>query len=296
LASLLDWGIQVVLWFQQFSPTLDFPFKALTFLGDETFYLLFMPFFYWCIDRRVGARLFFLLLLSAYLNATAKMLADQPRPFAYDQRVQAIVHAGGGGLPSGHTQNAVVIWGYLSIRSGKTLAWLIAGFLMLGIPISRIYLGVHFPTDLLGGYLLGGLILILFLKLAPRLENWLDCQGFAWQLTISLVGPLVLMLLNPAGNKQVLSMLSTLMGVCTGFVLERRLVKFACAAVWWKKLIRYLLGVVILFGLWGGLKIAFDGLEPANIFRMMRYALVGLWGGLGAPWMFVRFRLADTEH
>ncbi len=33
MESLLDWGIQVVLWFQQFSPTLDLPFKAFTFLG-----------------------------------------------------------------------------------------------------------------------------------------------------------------------------------------------------------------------------------------------------------------------
>ena len=163
MGNILDWGIQVVLWFQQFSPALDLPFKALTFLGDEIFYLIFMPLFYWCIDRRTGARLFFLLLFSAYLNGIAKVLADLPRPFTYDPRVQAIVHAGGGGMPSGHTQNAVVIWGFLAARSGKKAAWLIAAFLMIGIPLSRVYLGVHFPTDLMGGYLLGGIILILFL-------------------------------------------------------------------------------------------------------------------------------------
>ena len=73
MTSLFDWGIQVILWFQQFSPALDLPFKALTFLGDETFYLIFMPLYYWCIDRRTGARLFFLLLISAYLNAIAKV-------------------------------------------------------------------------------------------------------------------------------------------------------------------------------------------------------------------------------
>jgi len=59
VASSLDWGIGVVLWFQQFSPALDIPFKGLTFLGDETFYLVFMPVLYWCIDRRTGSRLFF---------------------------------------------------------------------------------------------------------------------------------------------------------------------------------------------------------------------------------------------
>ena len=116
-----------------------------------------MPLVYWSIDRRTGAGLFILLLFSAYLNAVAKVIADQPRPFNYDPRVQAAwARRAGGGLPSGHTQNAVVIWGYSGrVDTGKTIGWLIAGFLMIGIPLSRIYLGLHFPTDLFGGYLLG---------------------------------------------------------------------------------------------------------------------------------------------
>ncbi len=295
MESMLDWGIQVILWFQQFSPALDLPFKALTFLGDETFYLIFMPLFYWCIDRHSGARLFILLLFSYYINAIAKVMADQPRPFHYDQRVRAVVHAGGGGMPSGHTQNAVVIWGFLAARSGKTIAWLTAGFLMIGIPLSRVYLGVHFPTDLFGGYLLGGLILVLFLWLSPRAELWLAKKSFAWQLGISFFGPLILILLNPTGNKDILSMTSVLSGICVGFVLERRFVGFSCESIWWKRVIRYLLGVAVLFSLWGGLKVAFSGLEPAALFRFIRYALVGLWAGMGAPWMFVWLRLAEKE-
>lgn len=292
---ILDWGIQVVLWFQQFSPACDIPFKALTFLGDETFYLLFMPLVYWCIDRRTGARLLFLLLFSAYLNETAKALAGQPRPFAYDQRVRPISHAVGGGMPSGHTQHAVVIWGYLAARRGGIISWLIAGFLIIGIPLSRVYLGVHFPTDLVGGYVLGVLILLLFLWLSPAVEDWLANIGFSQQLMISVFAPLLLILLNPAGGQNVLSMASTLMGVCSGFVLERRFVRFSCNGIWWKKTIRYLLGVAVLFGLWAGLKAVFNGLEPSGLFRFMRYSLVGLWGAAGAPWIFVRLKLAEKK-
>jgi len=295
VTHLLDWGVQVVLWLQQFSPALDIPFKAFTFLGDETFYLLFMPLVYWCVDRRTGVRLFILLLFSAYLNAVAKVLAQGPRPFNYDPRVRAIVPADGGGLPSGHTQNAVVIWGFLAARSNKTIAWLLAGFLMVCIPLSRVYLGVHFPTDLLGGYLLGALILTFFWVLGPRLEAWLAEKGFGVQLLIALSGPMVLMLLNFSGDKAVLSMVSVLMGVNAGFVLERRLVGFSCVGRRRQKALRYLVGIVVLFGLWAGLKAAFSGLEPAAFFRFLRYALVGLWGGLGAPWIFVRLKLAETE-
>ena len=55
------------------------------------------------------------------------------------------------------------------------------------------------------------------------------------------------------------------------------------------------LGVFVLIGLWLGLRIAFHQLEPADVYRVYRYALVGLWGGLGAPWLFVRLRLAEKK-
>ncbi len=57
----------------------------------------------------------------------------------------------------------------------------------------------------------------------------------------------------------------------------------------------YLLGVSILFGLWGGLRIVFSVMEPAALLRCVRYILVGLWGGLGGPWVFVRLKLAEIE-
>ena len=293
--SLLNWGIDVVLWFQQFSPAFDFPFKALTFMGNEAFYLVIMPLIYWSIDRRTGAGLFILLLFSAYLNAVAKVIADQPRPFNYDPRVKPLGHAGGGGLPSGHTQNAVVVWGYLAARRRKTIGWCMAGFLMIGIPLSRIYLGVHFPTDLLGGYLLGALILMLFLWMAPRLEKWLVQKGFAWQFGLSFVLPVLMIILSPAGNRYVLSMIAAFMGVSSGIVLERQFVRFSSYGILWKRVCRYLLGLGVLLGLWGGLRIPFSDMEPVAIFRFSRYFLVGLWGGFGGPRLFVRLKLADRE-
>jgi membrane-associated phospholipid phosphatase len=292
---ILNWGIEVVVWCQRFSPALDAPFKVLTFLGDETFYLLFMPLVYWCIDRRMGARLFFLLLFSAYINESAKALANQPRPFAYDPRVKPITHAVGGGFPSGHTQHAVVIWGYLAARLGNTMCWLMAGLLMLGIPLSRVYLGVHFPTDLLGGYLLGGLILVAFLRLSPLMDIRLSKMGFVQQLAAAVTGPLLFMLVNPTGSQNVLSMASLLLGTCCGFVLERQFVGLSCKGIWWKKSIGYVLGVAILFGLWAGLKVVFTDLEPVGVFRFIRYAVVGLWGSVGAPWLLVRLKLAPVE-
>ncbi len=291
----MKWGIEVVIWFQQFSPSLDIPFKVLTFLGDKEFYLLLMPLMYWCINRRVGARLFVLLLFSAFLNESAKLLADQPRPFTYDPRVIKFVHEDSGGLPSGHTQSAVVVWGYLACRFKKMPLWLLAGFLVLAIPLSRIYLGAHFPTDLLGGYAIGAVVLLLSLRLDTRVAAWFTEKRLGLQLGLSTGLPVLLLLFIPFDNHGLLTAVGAFMGVATGIVLERRWVRFCAAGQWWQKMIRYLAGIVILIGIWYGLRIAFEQLAPAGLYRVLRYALVGLWGGLGAPWLFVKLKLAGKE-
>ncbi|MBN1640632.1 MAG: hypothetical protein JXA09_05295, partial [Anaerolineae bacterium] len=112
MERLLEWGVDAILALQQFSPALDRVFTALTTFSDTEFYLLLLPFVYLCLDYRMGVRLTVWLMLSTYLNAVAKVLAAQPRPAEYDARVLALDEATGGGFPSGHTQNVVVVWGY----------------------------------------------------------------------------------------------------------------------------------------------------------------------------------------
>lgn len=295
MESLLNWGIEVVIWFQQFSPALDIPFRILTFLGDKEFYMLLMPLMYWCLNRRAGAGLFVLLLLSAFLNESAKLLADQPRPFNYDHRVVKFVHEDSGGLPSGHTQSAVVVWGCLACRFKKIPLWLLAGLLILAIPLSRIYLGAHFPTDLLGGYAIGLILLFLYLRLDTWVVNWFTAKRICVQLGLSIGLPVLLLLFVPFDNHGLLTAIGAFMGLSTGIILERRWVCFCSDGQWWQLVIRYLAGIVVLIGIWYGLRIAFEQHEPAGLYRVLRYALVGLWGGLGAPWLFVKLKIAGRE-
>ena len=295
METFLEWGVNVVLWLQQFSPTFDGFFKSLTFFGNKEFFLLFLPLIYWCIDRRTGARLLFLLLLSVFINSVAKVLVNQPRPFHYDSRVKKIVGAYDGGLPSGHTQNTTVLWGYLATRFRIKLLWILTGVLIVAVPLSRIYLGVHFPTDIIGGYILGILLLLGFIWLMPRAETWMADKGIKWQLGLAFIVPLVMIFISPGGDRDCLTAVSALWGFAVGMVLERRWIRFSAGGVWWKRILRFLLGLVLLFGLWMGLRLGFQGLEPDFIFRVIRYALVGLGGSVGAPWMFIRLKLADAE-
>ena len=293
--NILDWGIDVVLWFQQFSPLLDLPFKSLTALGDLAFFLVFMPLVYWCLDRGTGVRLLILFLLSAHLNTALKALAHQPRPFQYDPRVKPLVAAGGGGLPSGHTQGAVVVQGYLGARLRNTKMWILAGFLMVAIPLSRLYLGVHFPTDLLGGYILGGVLLVLYLRYGGRVETWLVQKGIRWQMAAAIGVPIILIIFSPQDVPHALDSGGVLLGVLPGIILERRWVRFCSGGRLWSQTIRFAAGIGGLIALWMGLNLLFAAVEPAAISRILRSALVGLWCALGAPWLFVRLRLADCD-
>ena len=294
MQPLLDWGIALILWLQQFRPTLDLPFRVFTFAGDELFFLLFLPLVYWCLDRRLGARVTLLFLVSAYVNAAAKVFAAQPRPAFYDARVWAYSDVGGsGGFPSGHTQNTLAVWGYLAARVRRAWMWIVAGVLLVLVPLSRLYLGVHFPHDLFGGYVIGALLLFAYLRWGERVEQWLARQSLGAQLALVAAFSVPLMLIFP--SKDGVTGGATLLGMGIGLVIQARWIGFETDGVLWKRALRYALGAAVIVGLWAGLRAAFSGLEPALLFRFIRYALMGFWGGAGAPWVFVKLGLAPNS-
>ena len=300
MAQTWDWSIRLILWLQHFSPALDLPFRAFTFLGEEDFFIVLLPLLYWCLDRRAGARLSVLFLFSFYLSAWAKVLAFQPRPFQVDARVQQLTTYSGGGFPSAHTQTAVVVWGYLAAQYRRRWLWALAAALMILIPLSRLYLGVHFPVDVLGGYLIGAAVLALYLWLAPRVEQRLVRLSLAWQLLAAVLVPVALMVLLPTGEEIGVTSAAMLLGMATGMACERRWIGFEAGGTRQKQLGRLAVGVLIVLVLRFGLKAAFEGISATSAeaeltFRFVRYTVIGLWVALGAPWLFVRLRLAESS-
>jgi len=291
---MFDFGIAIIRGLQQFSPAMDIFFKALTCLGDEVFFLVSLPCIYWCLCKRTGARLSLLFLISAYINMVAKLMADMPRPFEYSDTVQQIVAASGGGFPSGHTQGAVVFWGYLACRFRNTLFRSIAGFLIVGIPLSRVYLGVHFPIDIAGGYLFGSILLYGFVKSENYLVDFRQKIGFTGMLAAAGCLPAILAIAVCA-DKTAVSAMAALAGMGTGFLMESRYLGFVPPRNWRLKAAAFTLGMIVFALGYVGLKILFAGLEPAALFRYIRYGLVGFWGGLGAPWLFLRLKWSLYE-
>jgi membrane-associated phospholipid phosphatase len=176
----LNWGVQVILWLQGGSPLLDLPFIAITSLGAEEFLLVVMAFVFWCVDRRAGARLAALILISAWLNAVAKEIAMQPRPFEWDQQVRMIFRQRARPAQRTHP-GTVVLW--LSGADLPRRRWLsiLAAILMLLVPLSRLYLGVHFPTGFAGRLPAGCCRSAGLPALEPPVERWLARRPLSFQ-------------------------------------------------------------------------------------------------------------------
>jgi hypothetical protein len=89
--------------------------------------------------------------------------------------------------------------------------------------------------------------------------------------------------------------LGALLGLGIGLALAVRIAPFDAGGAWWKRVLRFVIGGVIVFALRLGLGAVFDGLEPALAWRIVRYTLIGLWAAVGAPWVFLATRLAERE-
>lgn len=292
---ILEWGIDFIIAVQTIrSPALDVFFQGVTFLGNAEFYLLLAPIIIWSVNYRLGARLGILLLFSSYLNEALKNLFMQPRPC--DPRPDLCVnHAEGYGIPSGHSQNAIVFWGVIAHWIGTVGAWVAAILLMLLIGVSRIYLGVHFPTDVLVGWAIGIGILGIYIALGRRIETWLGGLSLTIQVLLGLSVPLLLLALQP--NDVMVQVTGAFAGIAVGIALTIRFLDFDASGQIWKRIVRFLLGVAVVAVIYFGLRMIFpnEGESLYAVFRFIRYGLVGLWISLGAPWLFLRVGLADSR-
>lgn len=309
LYSLIPWGSDAIVWVQSFrSGFLDSFFTLFTLLGEEYFIIAFLPVVYWCVDKPLGIRLSYVVLLSNYLNGLAKMVYAVPRPA--DPRIAILRHESSPSFPSGHAQNAVALWGYLAVQIRRAgYSWVLPALLILTtllIAFSRIYLGVHFPQDTIGGILIGILLLVLFIGLVEKpFLSWFRRQSFPLKLVLAVLFPTLMLLLPPADWSgrypgEVAAMVSgTLLGANIGFLFEGRWVRFRATGPAHQRLLRFVAGAVLIAVIYLLPRIVLsqnmEGLTETLV-RLVRYGLVGFGLSFIAPWLFVRLRLAGSDH
>ena len=292
MGTIFQWGLNFIIMIQQIdTPLLDSFFRAITLLGDELFYLLLFPFLLWCVDFYLGIRVGIIFLLSVYVNTGVKEIFQQPRPFDLLPEIQK-VHASGYGFPSGHAQSSLVVWG--SITYWKKQTWIrnLSVLLILLIGFSRIYLGVHFPTDILGGWLFGGLILGLsyFIFLKIKLDF---IQG---NMIFKIIGITLfpVILLQIQSSPDIISSVAALTGVGYGLLFFHSFIGGIQLGNWLQRLFSFLVGIIGIGILYLGLKLILpsEGQSFYQLSRFFRYLLLGIWISFGAPWLFIRMGLA----
>jgi membrane-associated phospholipid phosphatase len=319
------WGIPWILKLQSLGSWLTPPMQFFTFLGLEQFYVLVMPAVLWCFDVGLGLRVGAILLTSNVLAFTLKLAFGLPRPYWISRRVQALSTEWSFGLPSGHAMNAVTLWGRLATAIQRRWALAAAVALMFLIPFSRIELGVHFPADVIAGWIFGGLLLAAFMKYERSVADRLRGAKPRMRVVAAIVGPLGLVGLavaarairasigfpaawiataaaaapqaapiDPLELSSILAIGAIFLGFAVGGAFLVAWGGFRAEGPPSQRILRFVVGLVGVVVIFMGLATVFpSGPSPTAIgLRVVRYALVGFWISYLAPRVFVWTKLA----
>ena len=319
--SLYQFGIGLIQSLQSLSPMLDGFMEGITFIGRIEFYLIFIPFIYWSIDRRIGVRALLILVYTDFIATSFKQILHQPRPYWIGE-VKNLGVEPSYGVPSSHASNTLSVFGYLANRIKKNWFWAFVIIIILLIGISRLHLGVHFPQDVLVGWLIGFIVIWAIAKWESAVRNWLDGKsigvqiglGFLDSLFIVLIGFIIRLYLNgmpdPASyssysaDARTISHFFTLAGAAfgtyLGYALMRQYASFSAKGTWGNRVARYFVGIIGLLVVYFGLSQVFDlfAVDESTlgyILRYIRYGLATFWATFLAPWVFLKTKLAEPE-
>ena len=316
--------IPIVLFLQSLGEWLKTPMLAFTFLGQEEFFMALLPFLYWCVDARLGLQFAAMTVFSNLGVNILKLFIRMPRPFWVSADVQPWTAETSFGMPSGHATTAASIWGVLAVYLRKKWTTIFILIVIFLIGISRVFLGMHFLSQVLVGWLLGGLLLLIFLRVTPPIMRWFLKFPIAMQIgLVFLVSILIICIFlvfylllvdwqaaaqwvelgsrplegdpfNPIELSSAFTLAGTWFGGMAGAAwYYHRHGLFDTSGSFLQKTFRYLLGVAVLIVLWYGLGAIFPRTPTADgyILRFLRYSLLGLWLTVFAPWVFKKLGL-----
>lgn len=262
------------------SPGLDRVMLLVTRLGSEQVYVALLILAFVVIDARRGRSLAVVFLGGMYLNLVLKLLFTTQRPFQLDPTVArspaAIATAPGPGFPSGHAQGAMTFWGMAASFVRRRWFSLLAAVVVGLVSVSRLYLGVHLPIDVIGGLALGMLVIVVAIVIQRagfRLSRSLT-------VLLGLGVPLLLQLVAPLEDSGVL------LGGLAAFLVGPELVRHDTDGPLPGRVVLGALAMVLVFAaLLGSSALLSEELKRSALGSFARYLVLGLCGTALVPWL-----------
>ena len=263
------------------SPFWDVIFQLITMTGEETFYIIVASTIFWCINKKFGYKLGFALLTGTIVNTAVKDIVNSARPIGITGvRSLRLETATGQSFPSGHTQGSTTFWVSFMLKTKKKWIYVVGILAIMLVGFSRMYLGVHYPVDIIGGLAIG----FIWTLISNYIFEYANKTKKPWILMIIIV-PMLIGLIY-IRQKTYYAISGTVLGFYIGYIVETQYIKFDVRSTKVKQLIKFFLGMGILITLKGLIKV----ILPISIYSdFFRYALVGLWITVGAPHIFKRF-------
>lgn len=277
----MKFELEIIHWLQSIrSPLLDTLFEFFTLFGEEVVVIIVLGAVYWCINKKAGERLGITVFISLGLNSVLKFLIMRPRPFVVDDTIINLrpETSGGYSMPSGHSQTASTLTFGLYQFFKKKYLLIIAIVISTLVALSRMYIGVHYLSDVVVGVLLGIVITYVLYNWLRKKDDLTVINNFI--LILSVIALIFIFTINIIelnkttfdsqlfyfNTEAIAKMLGTLVGFVIGIKLENKVVKFSNHNNLFKNILRLVLGLGIIMILRLGLKEIFKLLvNPENL-------------------------------
>lgn len=278
------------------NPFFDGVFYGITQMGDEIFFLAIALIMFWCINKNMGYFLMSTCFFGIVLNQFLKLAFKVPRPWVADPNfnpvASAVGSATGYSFPSGHTQNAVSIFGCLSAGSSmlfknkksKAVFCVVCILLATAVSVSRLYLGVHTLEDVLFSVALALAMVFLFrpvfVKKSPNpaiisviigMMLAATCAYLIYSYTLNSTDATEIENIL-TGQKHAWYMLGGVLGILVFYPLERKFVNFDPKTTFGIQLVKVIPGFILAIGLKELLKVPLNAVFAGHgVSHSIRY-------------------------
>ena len=266
-------------------------FEGVTLLGEETLIILLVVALWFAVDKKLAQQVFFITATSLSVNGIIKNFAQVPRPFTKGISCVRPETATGYSFPSGHTQGFATWSSFFAAKFKKVGLRLLVGVLIAAVALSRLYLGAHYPSDVIVAVMLGvGLSVFgncLFEKVKDVKKLYLA--------TFLILTPFIVYFLFTADP--LFADLFKTFGMVGGMVavsfLDEKTAPLSYDVAWWKKLIRIVIGVVLAVALKEAIKLlnVFEIMQISLLIDAVRYFIVVIAVGYLCPLLFKKIKL-----